>query len=86
MSTQGRKARCLETTLRSYIFGPDSADAATGVNVMTELYDQMREDPYPAEVDSLWRDLGLQLIDGNLVLDDEAPLSDVRRSLTAPQI
>jgi len=62
------------------------ADAATGVTVITELYDQMRENPYPTEVDSLWRALGLRLSDGELLFDEDAPLSDVRRSLTAPQI
>lgn len=62
------------------------ADAATGVTVITELYDQMRSRPYPAEVDSLWRELGLSLIDGNVVFDDDAPKSRIRRALTEPQI
>lgn len=62
------------------------ADAATGVTVITELYDQMRSSPYPAEVDTLWHKLGLALVDGRVVFDDEAPSSDIRKALTAPEI
>lgn len=62
------------------------ADAATGVSVITELYDQMRSSSYPAEVDTLWQKLGLAIVEGQVVFDDEAPRSDIRKALTAAEI
>ena len=62
------------------------ADAATGVAEITALYDQMRSSPYPTEVDTLWRELGLEIVDGGIVFDDAAPRSAVRKALTSPGI
>lgn len=62
------------------------ADAATGVTVITELYDEMRANPAPNEIDTLWRELGIAVVGGRIVFDDEAPRSHIRRALTAPQI
>jgi hypothetical protein len=58
------------------------ADQATGVTVLLDLYDEMRDQPVPAEVDSLWAELGVTERDGKIVYDDNAPQADIRRALT----
>jgi len=58
------------------------ADQATGVTVLLDLYDEMRDLPVPTEIDSLWADLGVAARDGEIVYDDSAPLADIRRALT----
>ena len=57
-------------------------DQATGVNVLLELYDEMRAAPLPKEIDSLWADLGVAQQAGRIIYDDDAPLADIRRALT----
>ncbi|MEO8059868.1 MAG: hypothetical protein ABI671_16260 [Burkholderiales bacterium] len=54
-----------------------TADAAVGQTTMTELYQRMKDSPEPAELDALWRELGVV---GN-TLDDNAPLAAVRRAI-----
>jgi hypothetical protein len=58
------------------------ADHATGVNVLLELYDEMRAAPLPEEIDSLWASLGVSRQAGEIVYDDDAPQADIRRALT----
>ena len=58
------------------------ADQATGVSVLIDLYDEMRNQPVPAEIDSLWLNLGVSNLDGQIVYDDTAPLAGIRRNLT----
>jgi hypothetical protein len=59
-----------------------AGDAATGVNVLLELYDQMRATPVPEEIDSLWTSLGVAQQAGKIVYNDEAPQAAIRRALT----
>ena len=54
-----------------------TADAAVGQTKLTDLYQRMKDSPEPAELDALWRDLGVV---GN-TLDDNAPLAAVRRAI-----
>ena len=54
-----------------------TADKAVGQTALTELYTRMREAPAPADLDRLWRELGV--VGG--VLDDDAPLAAVRRAI-----
>ena len=54
-----------------------TADAAVGQTTLTELYQRMKDSPAPAELDALWRKLGVV---GN-TLDDNAPLAAVRRAI-----
>ena len=54
-----------------------TADAAVGQTTLTELYQRMKDSPEPAELDALWRDLGVV---GNS-LNDSAPLAAVRRAI-----
>ena len=54
-----------------------TADAAVGQTALTDLYQRMKDSPEPAELDALWRDLGVV---GN-TLNDNAPLAAVRRAI-----
>lgn len=58
------------------------ADQATGVNVLLELYDEMRAAPLPTEIDSLWANLGVARRAGKIIYDDDAPQAAIRRALT----
>lgn len=57
-------------------------DQATGVTVLTELYDEMRSAPYPDELDGLWIALGVAEQASTVVYDDTAALAGIRRALT----
>jgi hypothetical protein len=54
-----------------------TADSAVGERALSELYAQMKDAPAPADLDGLWRQLGVR--DGTL--DDGAPLAAVRRAI-----
>jgi hypothetical protein len=56
-----------------------AADAATGHGVLAELYAQMRDQPAPADLDGLFRRLGVR----SGAFDDQAPLAAVRRAILA---
>ena len=58
------------------------ADEAVGVRVLTDLYEEMRNQPLPNEVDSLWLKLGVSGQPGAVKFDDNAPLANIRRTLT----
>jgi hypothetical protein len=58
------------------------ADKATGVTVLSELYEKMRAKPYAPDLDALWRDLGISVHDGQVTFDDRAPLAPIRRAIT----
>lgn len=62
----------------------EAGDRATGLTVLVDLYNEMRDRPQPAEIDSLWQLLGLSLNDGNVVYDDSAELAAIRKQLLAP--
>jgi hypothetical protein len=62
----------------------EQADAAVGVTVLTELYEQMHATPVDVDLDALWRELGVSMIGDDVVFDDAAPLASVRRAITAP--
>lgn len=57
-------------------------DAATGTVVLRELYDQMRERPYLADLDIVWRRLGIVEANGAAAFDETAELAHIRRRLT----
>lgn len=59
-------------------------DAAVGLDVLTGLYARMRDDPYPVDLDALWRRMGVRLTASGVTFDDSAPLAAVRHALTAP--
>lgn len=43
-----------------------------------ELLARMGDEPGPTEIDSLWRSLGVSRGDGEVELDPDAPLAQVR--------
>ena len=54
-----------------------TADAAVGQTTLTDLYQRMKDSPEPAELDALWRDLGV----AGDSLNEDAPLAAVRRAI-----
>ena len=62
-----------------------TADRAVGAPVLRDLYRRMATSPYPAGLDGFWRSLGVRCEAGHVVLNDEAPLAQVRRAITRPE-
>jgi len=58
------------------------ADAATGTQVLEELYAQMRDAPYDVDLDALWRKLGVKPGGGGVTYDDAAPQAAIRIAIT----
>jgi hypothetical protein len=63
-----------------------SGDRATGVAVLSELYENWRAKPMQVDLESLWRDLGVERNGHRTSLNDEAPLAAIRRAITEPEI
>jgi hypothetical protein len=61
-----------------------TGDAGTGTHVLTELYDQMKDKPVNVELSGIWRELGVSMQGATVSFDDSAPLSSIRRAITAP--
>jgi hypothetical protein len=60
------------------------ADKAVGVPVLEALYRRMKDRPVAVDLTALWRELGISVAHGELVLDEQAPKAAVRRAITAP--
>jgi hypothetical protein len=58
-----------------------TADAAVGVPVMTELYAQMKDQPYAPDLPALWRSLGVEAQGSTVRISDQAPLAAIRRAI-----
>jgi hypothetical protein len=58
-----------------------TADAAVGVPVMTELYAQMKDQPYAVDLPALWRSLGVESEGGTVRISDQAPLAAIRKAI-----
>ncbi len=59
-------------------------DKATGVDVLSELYESWRTTPVDVDLEQLWSDLGVTTLGGGVEFDDQAPLASVRRVITSP--
>jgi hypothetical protein len=57
------------------------AERATGVPVLRELYESLRDRPGGVNLDQLWRELGVSFRAGRVQFDDRAPLAGVRRAI-----
>ena len=57
------------------------ADAATGTTVMRELYDELGRGHTAADLDALFRSLGVRDHHGTASFDDRAPLASVRDAI-----
>jgi hypothetical protein len=62
-----------------------TADEATGTKVFEELYAQMKDSPVSPDLHDLWAKLGVVSDGATVTLRDDAPLSDVRRSIMQPR-
>lgn len=57
-------------------------DAATGVPVLRELYDEMKARPVRVDLPVLWKQLGVVPHGDTVTFDDTAPLAAVRKAIT----
>lgn len=62
-----------------------TADAATGTQVLEELYAQMKDSPVTPDLHDLWAKLGVVSDGGSVRLHDDAPLADIRRAIMEPR-
>jgi hypothetical protein len=60
-------------------------DDATGVPVLTELYEKMKASPSPVDLEALWKELGVERKKGQIQFNDSAPLARIRRAITSPK-
>ena len=51
----------------------DAGDRATGVPVLRELYEEMKDKPVKVDLEDLWKKLGIRKRGETVVLDDHAP-------------
>jgi hypothetical protein len=58
-------------------------DQATGTHVLQELYRRMKDEPVSVDLDSLWRQLGVEMRNGTITFNETAPWASVRRSIDA---
>lgn len=61
-------------------------DRATGVPVLTELYERWGTNPVKVDLAALWRDLGVEPGGTRAMLNEEAPLAPIRRAITAEEL
>ena len=59
-----------------------AGDRATGVPVLAQLYDKMKDAPVSVDLNSIWMRLGIERPDDRAVFDDHAPLAAVRKAIT----
>ena len=60
-------------------------DAATGTRVLEDLYERQRTTPVVADLDALWRALGVPQDPLQQPFDDHAPLAAIRIAITRPE-
>ncbi len=58
-----------------------AADRALGLDVLVPMWEAMRADPHPVDLDALWERLGIRLSGDRVEFDDDAPLAHVRRAI-----
>jgi hypothetical protein len=59
----------------------DTADRATGLRVLNEMYRRLAAAPVPTDLGDLWRRLGIIGQGADTRFNDEAPLAGVRRAI-----
>jgi predicted metalloprotease with PDZ domain len=59
-----------------------TGDKATGVPVLTELYNAWSAKPVTPDLNSLWKQLGVISTGKTVRFDDDAPLASVRKAIT----
>ena len=63
----------------------NTGDSGTGVHVLTELYDEMKDKPHDVDLTALWQKLGVSMQGETIRFDDSAPLAAIRRAITEPR-
>jgi hypothetical protein len=58
-----------------------SGDAAVGTSTLEDLYAQMKDTPVAPDLMTLWRELGVLPQGDSVVLNDSAPLAEVRHAI-----
>jgi hypothetical protein len=61
----------------------DEGDAESRTHVMHDLYNRLALKPEHVSFDSLWQDLGVQYVHGNVRFNDNAPLAWMRKAITS---
>ena len=56
-------------------------DRATGTQVLQDLYAEHSVTAVNTDLPALWRDLGVALVDGQIIFNEQARLSELRRAL-----
>jgi len=59
-------------------------DQATGTTVLEDLYAGWKDKPVTVDLDHVWSELGVQKGPHDITFDDNAPLANIRRSMTPP--
>ena len=59
-----------------------TGDQATQMNVLTQLYAEMKDRPVYVDLKTLWHELGVGSSGDVISLNDTAPLAQIRRSIT----
>jgi hypothetical protein len=63
----------------------ETGDKASQTNVLTTLYAEMKDKPVYVDLNTLWRELGVNSSNDVISLSDAAPLAQIRRSITSPK-
>jgi hypothetical protein len=58
-----------------------TADHATGVPVLEEMYEKMKATPVAPDLEELWKDLGIKYDGDKVSFDDSAPFAAVRKAI-----
>lgn len=61
----------------------DVGDRATATHVLRDLHEELGQTPAAPDLRELWRQLGVVYARGRVNFDDSAPLSGIRRGITA---
>ncbi|MGI8959312.1 MAG: hypothetical protein ACR2IV_06065 [Bryobacteraceae bacterium] len=60
----------------------ETGDKASETNVLTTLYEEMKDKPVYVDLNALWSQLGVNTSNNGVALSDEAPLAEIRHSIT----
>lgn len=58
-----------------------TGDQAVGVDILENLYSAWKDKPVQVDLSAMWKELGVGGFGGRLTLNEDAPLSGVRRAL-----
>jgi hypothetical protein len=56
-------------------------DAATGTTVLEDLYGQMKDKAVTVDLAGMWKELGVEKVDGSVKLNDGAPGAGIRKAI-----